>query len=167
MCFKCTYRARGIKLILLSADGLQMAAMKSVRATRGSVGTAGSNEKCCSKACQCTTCLFAEIDGDVGDGQRYKEPHQRPVVRQSRERHHVSAHICPTPERTRRPATRGVRFFSGASGPSPASHTTTKTTTARASSTMMQRVGNEKGRQKFRLSASPLSIHRRRGNKKL
>lgn len=80
----------------------------------------------------------------------------------------LRAHLL-APERTRSKdrQARRVRFSSGASGPSLASHTTTKTTTAaRASSTMMLRVGKEEGRQKFRLTASPLFIHRRRGNKK-
>lgn len=34
------------------------------------------------------TCLFAEVDGYVGDGQRHQESDERPVVRERREFHH-------------------------------------------------------------------------------
>lgn len=34
------------------------------------------------------TCLFAEVDGNVGYGQRHQESDERPVVRERREFHH-------------------------------------------------------------------------------
>lgn len=35
------------------------------------------------------TCLFAEVDGYVGYGQRHQESDERPIVRERREFHHV------------------------------------------------------------------------------
>lgn len=41
------------------------------------------------------TCLFAEVDGNVGYGQRHQESDERPVVRERREFHHDRLEAAP------------------------------------------------------------------------